>query len=64
MWRRGIDCPEMADVHDKKTRSFNMSRIKSKIHSQKFLLERSYATIFLVRAIICFFKLGEITNIK
>jgi hypothetical protein len=32
LWRRkrGIDCFEMADVHDRKTRSFNMSRIRSK----------------------------------
>jgi DNA mismatch endonuclease, patch repair protein len=45
--RRGIDCFEMADVHDKKTRSFNMSRIRSQdtepeILVRKFLFSKGF----------------------
>jgi hypothetical protein len=35
--KKSIDCFEMTDVHDKKTRSFNMSRIRSKDTGQEIL---------------------------
>lgn len=38
--RRGIEWSKMTDVHDRKTRSFNMSRIRSKNTKPEMLVRK------------------------